>query len=148
VLICAGFDYNGSFQGGSGSTPVSYTFTADGSHDQLSASLVWNLDVQSFEAGGEATLYQLGLSLFDTTTQSMVGISQSLTDNTQNLWLRLVDGHDYTMQVFSLQDDAFTWSYSLAWNITAAPVPLPATLWMLLFGLGVIARHSRAALQR
>jgi hypothetical protein len=121
---------------------------ADGSHDQLSASLVWNLDVQSFEAGGEAMLYQLGLSLFDVTANTLIGTSQSLTDNTQNLWLRLVAGHEYTMQVFSLQDDAFTWSYALAWNIAAAPVPLPASLWMLLFGLGVIARHSRAALQR
>jgi hypothetical protein len=146
VLLCAGFDFNENFLGQPGSE-VEYSFTADAVHDQLSASLVWDLDVQSFAANGDARLYQLGLSLFDETTGTLVATSASFNDNTQNLWLRLVSGHEYTMSVFSLQADAFSWRYALAWNIrniSTAPVPLPPALTLLLTAIAGLLPFRRA----
>lgn len=136
VQICAGFDYVENFGGAGGSaSELTYSFTADALHNQLAASLVWNLDVDSFGTAGGASLSNLGLSLYDETTGRLVGSSVSLIDNTQNLWYSLVSGRQYTLSVFSLESGAFDGSYALAWNITASPVPLPPALVLLLGGL-------------
>lgn len=96
----------------------------------LTAALVWNLDVASDLAS--ETLHHLGLSLFDTTAGgALVATSASLIDNTQNLWLSLIAGHDYTLQVFSLESGDFNRGYALAWHIAATPVPLPAAVWLM-----------------
>lgn len=135
VQICAGFDYVESFGGTSGSpTELTYSFTATDLHNQLSASLVWNLDVATIGAGG-ATLHNLGLSLFDETTGELVGSSVSLLDNTQNLWFQLVSGREYRLTVSSLDSEAFDGSYALAWNVSATPVPLPPAFVLLLGGM-------------
>ncbi|HWK49129.1 MAG TPA: hypothetical protein VNR40_04550, partial [Steroidobacter sp.] len=108
VQICAGFDYVENFGGGNGSaTELTYSFTATELHHQLSASLVWNLDVNNFRNAGGASLHSLGLSLYDETAGQQVGTSVSLIDNTQNLWLSLVSGRQYTLRVFSLEPQEF-----------------------------------------
>lgn len=136
VQICAGFDYVENFGGAGGSaSQLTYSFTADELHNQLAASLVWNLDVESFGSAGGASLSNLGLSLYDQTTGQRVGSSVSLIDNTQNLWYSLVSGRQYTLSVFSLEPGAFDGSYALAWNISASPVPLPPAFVLLLGGL-------------
>lgn len=137
VQLCAGFDYVENFGGSGGSpTELSYSFSVDDLHNQLSASLVWNLDVGAYTVGGDATLHNLGLSLYDETTGQLVGSSVGLIDNTQNLWFTLVSGRQYRLTVSSLDSTAFDGSYALAWNMSATtPVPLPAAVWLLLSGL-------------
>lgn len=140
VQSCSGFDHVENFGGGNDSPKVlSYSFTADGAHDQLAASLAWNVEVDSYAPNGAAALYNLGLYLYDETAgRQLVGSSTSLADNTQNLWYELVSGHTYTLSVVSLESDSFDWSYALAWNFTDAspvPLPLPPALLMLLSGL-------------
>lgn len=150
VQICAGFDYVENFGGGNSSaTELNYKFTATDSLNQLSASLVWNLDVYSFGIAGGASLHNLGLSLYDETTGRQVGSSVSLIDNTQNLWYSLVSGRQYRLTVFSLEPEAFDGSYALAWNLSKAtsPVPLPPAAILLLGGLLTLVpvfrrRHS------
>lgn len=136
--MCAGFDYVEHFGGAYGSaTELHYSFTATDDRNQLSASLAWDLDVDSFGSVGGATLHNLGLSLYDATSGQLVGSSVSLIDNTQNLWYSLVSGRQYRLTVFSLDSQAFDGSYALAWNVSGAttPVPLPPALVLLLGGL-------------
>ena len=55
----------------------------------LSASLVWNLNVTGETASGfdtSATLYNLGLYLYDMTSSSELAYATSLVDNTENIW--------------------------------------------------------------
>lgn len=40
-------------------------------------------------------------------------------------------GHDYTIQEFSLESGDSNGGYALAWNIAAAPVPVPAVAWLM-----------------
>ncbi|MFC4313718.1 hypothetical protein ACFPN2_31885 [Steroidobacter flavus] len=138
VRICAGFDYVENFGGSYGSaTELNYSFTATANRNQLTASLVWNLDVDAVGSAGGATLHNLGLSLYDETTGQQVGNSVSLIDNTQNLWYSLVSGRQYRLTVSSLESEAFDGSYALAWNLsgTTTPVPLPPAIFLLLGGL-------------
>jgi hypothetical protein len=154
VPICAGFDYVENFGGSYGSaTELNYSFTATADHNQLSASLVWNLDVDAVGSAGGATLHNLGLSLYDATTGQQVGSSVSLIDNTQNLWYSLVSGRRYRLTVSSLESAAFDGSYALAWNLSKAttPVPLPPAIVLLLGGLAALVpalRRRRVALAR
>jgi len=150
VQICAGFDYVENFGGVDGSaTELNYNFTATGDHNQLSASLVWNLDVDELRSAGGASWHNLGLSLYDQTTGRQVGSSVSLIDNTQNLWYSLVSGRQYRLTVVSLEPETFDGSYALAWNLSqsTAPVPLPPAAILLLGGLLTLVpvfkrRHS------
>lgn len=134
-----GFDYHDfNYTGGSNSdTIASYSFTAD-TNETLSAALVWNLGVSNNSAM-DTTLHHLEISLLDVTDNLTVAVSESMLDNTQNLfWQNLMSGHDYQIQVSSLEG-AVNWDYSLAWNrsINAAPVPLPAAFW--LFGSALVS---------
>lgn len=152
--ICAGFDYVENFGGANGSaTELNYNFTATDDLNQLSASLVWNLDVDQFRTAGGAGLRNLGLSLYDATTGQQVGSSVSLIDNTQNLWYSLVSGRQYRITVFSLESESFDGTYALAWNLSQSttPVPLPAAAFLLLGGLvtlvPVVKRRERSTRQ-
>jgi len=140
----AGFDFNAAFGGLSGSqTTANYNFTAQGD-ETLSAALVWNLGVSN-NSSLTTTFHHLGLSLYDLTDNTLVAQSNSLLDNTQNLWLSLFDSHQYQLRVSSMEAQNFSWAYALAWNIQ--PVPLPASAWLLgsaLAGLGFI-RKARPA---
>ena len=113
---------------------------ADG---EITASLVWNLDVASNL--DSATLYNLGLYLYDLTTNQLVGSSTSTADNTENLWLSLTAGEDYLLKVLALTGDNFLWDYSLAWDISTAvaPVPIPGTVYLLGTGFLVLVGFRR-----
>lgn len=134
----AGFDYNDSFVVPSGSNNIAqYTFTAS-LNETLSAALVWNLTIDN-TGSMTPTLRHLGLSLVDTTNNhETVASSTSLVDNTQNLfWKDLVGGHQYQLQVSSLESGHLSGDYALAWqrSVSATPVPIPAAFW--LFGSAI-----------
>jgi hypothetical protein len=138
-----GFDYDPAFGGASNSNKTgSYIFKAT-SAGALSASLVWNLNVKGVTASGfdtSATLYHLGLYLYDTTSSLELAYAASLVDNTENIWYTsLLANHSYLLEVVSLQATDFLWDYGLAWNITATTThaPLPPTVYLL--GTGIVA---------
>lgn len=149
----SGFDYDDAFGGaisGSVRNPLqsnstaTYAFTAS-ADETLSAALVWNLGVTN-NAAMDTTLHHLGLALVDVTeNNSIVASSDSMFDNTQNIyWEGLVGGHDYQLQVSSLEG-AITQDYALAWNrtINATPVPLPAAFWLFGSVLAGLAGFQR-----
>jgi hypothetical protein len=109
----------------------------------LSASLVWNLTVTGGTANNfstAATLYNLGLYLYDLTSSSELAYATSLVDNTENIWYTsLLADHSYMLEVASLQATDFLWDYALAWNImaTTTHAPLPPTVYLL--GTGIVA---------
>ncbi|MFM8332471.1 MAG: hypothetical protein ACKN9T_12345, partial [Candidatus Methylumidiphilus sp.] len=142
-----GFDYNASF-GGATSRTANYTFTAQ-AQESLSASLAWNLGVSN-NANLTTTLHHLNLSLFDLSDNAaLVADSSSALDNTQNLWVALLDNHQYQLRVTAADPQNFSWGYALAWNIGPTPVPAPAAAWLFasaLAGLGVIGRRGRLSL--
>jgi hypothetical protein len=138
-----GFDYDPAFGGLNSSNKTgSYIFKAL-TTGSLSASLVWNLDVEGVTASGfdtSATLYNLGLYLYDMTSSSEVAYATSLVDNTENIWYTdLIADHAYLLKVVSLEAADFLWDYALAWNITATTThaPLPPTVYLL--GSGIVA---------
>ena len=138
-----GFDYDPAFGGANGSNKTgSYVFTAQ-TAGSLAASLVWNLAVTGPTANGfstSATLYNLGLYLYDTTSGLEVAYAASLVDNTENIYYTsLIAGDSYLLEVASLQSADFLWDYGLAWNITATTThaPLPPTVYLL--GTGIVA---------
>jgi hypothetical protein len=138
-----GFDYDPYFGGASKSNKTgSYVFTAL-TTGSLSASLVWNLAVTGGSANNfstTATLYNLGLYLYDMTSSSELAYAASLVDNTENIWYTsLLANHSYLLEVASLQTADFLWDYALAWNITATTThaPVPPTVYLL--GSGIVA---------
>jgi hypothetical protein len=123
IITKTGFDYDPQFGGSSSSNRTgTYVFRALTS-GTLSASLVWNLNVAGGADGSfdtTATLSNLGLYLYDTTTSSEVAHYTSAVDNTQNIWLAsLVPNHNYMLEVKAESPDNFLWDYALAWNINA-----------------------------
>jgi hypothetical protein len=141
-ITATGFDYDPYFGGKSGSNRTgTYTFTAT-STGTLAASLVWNLSVTGDTNGTfdtTATLYHLGLYLYDLTTSTEVAYAASLVDNTENIWTSLTAGHSYELEVMALDSSNFLWDYALAWDITSTTThaPLPGTLFLL--GSGLVA---------
>lgn len=137
-----GFDFNpalGRSNGSNGS--ASYYFTAHG-EQTLSAALVWNLGVSN-NSSLTTSFYNFGLSLYDVTNGLTVADSNSLLDNTQNIWMSLFDNHQYELKVSALGTQDFSWSYALAWNIQT--VPIPPALWLFgsaLAGLGLFRKKG------
>ncbi|MFA5110864.1 MAG: hypothetical protein WC443_05615 [Desulfobaccales bacterium] len=141
-ILAKGFDYDPQFGGLSGSNRTgSYVFKAL-TTGSLSASLVWNLAVTGETASGfdtSASLYHLGLYLYDMSSSSELAYAASMVDNTENIWWSsLIPNHSYMLAVKALQSD-FLWDYGLAWNITATTThaPVPATVYLL--GTGLLA---------
>jgi len=135
-ISATGFDYDPYFGGKSGSNRTgSYTFRSLSS-GTLSASLVWNLSVAGGTSGNfdtTATLYHLGLYLYDLTSSTELAYSASLVDNTENIWTSLLANHYYSLQVIALDGTDFLWDYALAWDIkaTVTHAPLPPTVFLL-----------------
>ena len=115
-----GFDYDPSFGGlNSSNTQASYYFSTSTLAQQLRTSLVWNLEIASSHM-----LYDMDLKLFDVTSggQTLVASSNSVIDNTENIWINLSRNRDYMLQVIPGSAQAnFDWDYALAWQITAVP---------------------------
>lgn len=135
-----GYDYDASFGGAQNSNnTASYLFdTTQAGSMQLTASLVWNIDIEDTIGVGfnpDATLNNLDLFLFDVTggAESLLASSTSDIDNTENLWYFLEQGRDYQLQVLAADDSTFKWDYGLAWQISA--VPVPAAVWFFISGL-------------
>jgi hypothetical protein len=141
-IKAVGFDYDPQFGGLNGSNRTgAYVFTAL-TTGSLSASLVWNLTVTGETPNGfdtSASLYHMGLYLYDMTSGSELAYAASLVDNTENIWFKdLIPNHAYLLQVMANQGD-FLWDYGLAWNINALTThaPLPPTVYLL--GSGLLA---------
>ncbi len=139
-----GFDYDPYFGGAQGSNRMASYIFKTLSTGEMSASLVWNLNVTGETASGfktSATLYHLGLYLYDVTAGNLlVASSDSSEDNTQNFWTSLDNNQTYQLVVKAdLAQADFLWDYGLAWDITATTThaPVPATVWLL--GSGLVA---------
>ena len=135
-----GYDYDANFGGAQNSNnSASYLFdTTQSASLQLTASLVWNIDIEDTQGFGfnpDATLYNLDLFLYDVTggAESLLASSASNIDNTENLWYFLEQGRDYQLQVLAADGLNFNWDYGLAWQISA--VPVPAAAWFFISGL-------------
>ena len=132
MVSASGFDYDPAFGGAGGSNATAtYYFSPTPEALRLTASLVWNLDIDggsAFSFDGTGTLYDLDLVLFDVTDPGnwvLVASSTSTIDNTENLWLLLDPGKDYALRVQpGTGQAAFNWDYGLAWRLESLPVPL------------------------
>ena len=131
----AGYDYDDSF-GGQQRTATYLLSPIEQDESQLAVSLVWNINIETVskdQFDAKAILYDLNLALYDVTDGTenafLVASSQSLFDNTENLWYSLQKGRDYKLQVLA-EGDTFDWDYGLAWKVSA--VPVPAGFWLFL----------------
>ena len=151
-IKAVGFDYDPYFGGLNGSNRTgSYVFRAL-TTGSLSASLVWNLDVNGgtpASFNGSATLDHFGLALYDTTTGKKIAYAASLVDNTENIWCPSLTANDsYMLQVTANQAN-FLWDYGLAWDITATTTHAPVPPTVVLLGSGLVGmvllrrRHRR-----
>ena len=135
-----GFNYDASFGGSFGSnSTATYRFKAEANLN-LTASLVWNLDVSN-NADLTTTLHHLNLELYDVTAKSTSAFSKSAIDNTENLWVNLKTGHSYELLVKSGETSEISCDYALAWHISpvnTAPPPLSVALF--LFASSVTAK--------
>ena len=145
-----GFDYDNSF-GGYFSSNKTATYKFDASNDsKLSASLVWNISVTN-DAYLSTGLRNLNLELFDVTAQTTSAFSSSTLDNTENLWVDLVIGHNYELKVKSGESGNFSWDYALAWHINptlinTSSVPVPGAFYLFgsaIAGLALACRRKK-----
>jgi len=123
-----GFDYDPAFGGlNSSNTQASYIFTAGADAVEVTASLVWNVDInpgQQFLFDQAAILYDLDLYLYETTGSAnpvnwiQVDVAASLPENTENIQAPLQSGKEYALQVQAgFGQVLFNSDYALAWRI-------------------------------
>ena len=123
----AGFDFDASFGGAGGSNAeASYFFSTGAGAVDLTASLVWNISIDPGSQRGfdqNATLYDLGLYLYDVTDSSapiLAGVSESSFENTENIWTSLESDKDYVLRVKrGTGQGQFEWDYALAWQLNS-----------------------------
>ena len=120
----SGFDYDPSFGGlNSSNTSASYYFSTGATPRILSASLLWNINIDSGSRpnsfSGTATFYDLDLLLYDVTDgQTLLLGSTSQFDNAENIWTTLNADHDYMLKVIPKSgQSSFNWDYALAWQM-------------------------------
>ena len=132
LIGISGFDYDPSFGGDNGSNSEAfYFFSTEIESVQLATSLVWNIDIDGGDTinfNATATLFNLDLFLYDITGAASVDdwqlleSSESLRENTENIWMMLDSNRDYAIQVKAGSGQAaFEWDYALAWQITPVP---------------------------
>ncbi len=121
VIQSSGFDYNTGLNSETGATgEATYFFNCSKDFQKISASLVWNIQINGERDGyfdGNATLPDLALYLYDVTSQPpvMVAASNSQIDNTENFWANLKKGRSYMIKVVLLTPGSS--DYGLAWYV-------------------------------
>jgi hypothetical protein len=124
-----GFDYDPHF-GGSNSTntTATYPLPIQAYPRLLTASLVWNLDIEGgtytdFDPAvtqvcdPARTLCNLNISLIDLGNgDAVVASSASTIENTENLWVVIPANAQYGLRVTRTGND-FDWDYGLAWQL-------------------------------
>lgn len=141
TVAVMGYDYDEAFGGAEGTNAhASYVLdTIMDDKQQLTASLVWNIDIENngdeFLFSAVASLSDLDLYLFDVTGESelLINSSTSEFDNTENIWSFVEQGHDYRIDVTAADGESFNRDYALAWKVSA--VPVPAAVWFFVSGL-------------
>ncbi|MGR8948118.1 MAG: hypothetical protein ACU84Q_08740 [Gammaproteobacteria bacterium] len=117
-----GYDFEQSF--GAQNQTTSYFFVAGPSPGFLSASLVWNLNVNSLPELfiSNPILYNLDLALFDITDggSTLIATSNSDIDNTENIGISLQANRHYELQVSHHHHAPFNWPYALAWRLNSS----------------------------
>lgn len=122
-IVDVGFDYDPSFGGSDGSnSTASYYFSTNTAQKMLSTTLAWNIDIDGGNGpsfSGTAELYDMDLSLYDITGDTvLVASSSSTVDNSETIWIVLPADRDYLLQVaVKPGQDAFDWDYALAWHM-------------------------------
>lgn len=124
-----GFDYDPNFGGANGSNATAtYLLPIENYPRMLTASLVWNLDIEggiptSFDAAVTTvcsparTLCDLNLKVVDLLNgNTVVTSSASTVENTENLWFLVPASAQYALQVTKAGSD-FNWDYGLAWQL-------------------------------
>ncbi len=120
-----GFDYDPTFGGSNGSnSAASYYFSTGTTPKVLSASLVWNIQIDGGNGSnfsGIATFYDLDLYLYDVTeSQTLLISSTSQFDNSENIWTSLSANKNYLLQVIPKSgQSSFNWDYALAWQLAS-----------------------------
>ena len=120
-----GFDYDPTFGGSNGSnSAASYYFSTGTTPEVLSASLVWNIQINGGSGtnfSGIATFYDLDLYLYDVTeSQTLLISSTSQFDNSENIWTSLSANKNYLLQVIPKSgQSSFNWDYALAWQLAS-----------------------------
>lgn len=143
-ITAKGFDYDPSFGGDNGSNDTaSYYFTAAANDPFITASLVWNLDLEhNISYDYNATLFDLNLELWNLTTNTLEGESDSVDEVTEHLWQSLTPGNQYEIRVVSNEITPFEWDYALAW--TTVPEPTTMALLGIAGGAVMIRRRRRS----
>ncbi|MBL0700827.1 MAG: hypothetical protein JJV92_08095, partial [Desulfosarcina sp.] len=121
-----GFDYDPCFGGEDDCNNTgSYYFSTDSEHIRLVVNLSWNLMINGGETDsfdGTAALYNLDLILSDITDADnpvIITSSESLADNSENIWILLEQNRDYLLEVVPGEGQGvFKWDYALAWHLT------------------------------
>lgn len=143
-----GFDYGALERSGVNQTSASYFFNATSDATTLFASLAWNLDVSN-DTQLTTQLSNLDLALFDVTSDRLVASSNSLLDNTENVFFKLLVGNRYEIRVTGYSPIDAVMDYALAWrmDLSPSPVPVPPTVWLFgsgLAGIAALARRHRS----
>lgn len=125
-VSAAGFDLDRGFGSQAGTnTKGSYEFTAGWTGQTLTASLVWNANINMTRVRAglystAGTLYNLNLSLVDITDGGngvLAAASQSTNQNTENIHTSLIGGRRYRLEVApGAGQTPFNWDYGLAWS--------------------------------
>lgn len=143
----AGFDHDDAFGGLSGTNAVgTYHLGVNPELRNFAVSLVWNLSVvgspnQFTPFDDTASLYDLNLELIDLTAGgNVVASSESLIDNTENIWFALQPDREYELRVSKAVTQAnFNWDYSIAWQATEfVELNIPFPNWAMLILAGFL----------
>jgi hypothetical protein len=125
-----GYDYDPAFGGQTGSnSEASYFFSTGVDEIEFTAALVWNIAIDPGPSSGfgqSAVLYDLDLELYEavdpgnSSTWISIGESKSTSENTENIWVLLLPGKNYALQVtVGAGQAAFNSDYGLAWQLKA-----------------------------
>jgi len=130
-----GFDYDQSFGGENDSNSIAkYNFTGSWTGQTFTASLVWNVGIDTDEIASydpSQSLFNLNLRLLNVTNPLLpfvVATSASDFENTENIFTNLQAGQLYQLEVTTPDVGSFEWDYGLAWNGSSNQVWLGTAL--------------------